>query len=81
MTTTDHVDINAWLYPWGARIVPETEDGFDWCEGHINAEPQAGAYLAEHRYAPDILKAAHDSGLTVAVDGQVADAPRASEIH
>lgn len=43
----------------------------------INAEPQRGAYRAEHRYGPDILLAAHNAGLTVALDGQVADAPRA----
>lgn len=70
-------DINAWRNPSFVRIVPEADAGAAWCAAHIYAEPQRGAYLAEHRYGPDILLAAHNAGLTVAIDGQVADAPRA----
>lgn len=69
-------DINAWRNPSFVSIIPETAAGRDWCADHINAEPQRGVYLAEHRYGPDILLAAHNAGLTVALDGQVADAPR-----
>lgn len=69
-------DINAWPNMSLLRIVPETPRGEEWCESHINAEMYAGAYHAEHRYGPEILKAAHDQGLTVALDGQICDAPR-----
>lgn len=70
------IDINAWRDMSFVRIVPETERGETWCAEHINAEPYAGAYMAEHRYGPDILSAAHNAGLTVALDGDIADAPR-----
>jgi hypothetical protein len=71
-------DINGWRNPSFARIVPETPAGAAWCADHIYAEPEPdGAYVAEHRYAPDILLAAHNAGLVVALDGQLADAPRA----
>lgn len=70
------VDINAWRHPSLLRIVPETDRGERWCWEHINADPTFGAYQAEHRYGPDILKAAHDAGLVVALDGKIADAPR-----
>lgn len=70
------VDINAWTNPSFVRIVPETDEGTDWCEGHIYGEPLRGAYHAEHRYGPVILLAAHNAGLTVALDGRIADADR-----
>lgn len=70
------VDINAYHHPNLLRIVPETDAGERWCWEHINAEPQSGAYMAEHRYGPDILQAAHNAGLTVALDGEIADTPR-----
>lgn len=73
MTTPD---INAYRSLSFVQIVPETDAGAEWCEEHIYAEPLAGAYLAEHRYGPDILLAAHNAGLAVAIDGQLADAPR-----
>lgn len=68
------IDIAAWSNPSFLQIVPETDEGFDWCEEHINAEPELGAYLAEHRYGPDILLAAHEAGLVVSLDGRIADA-------
>lgn len=61
------IDINAWSHASLLRIIPETEEGEKWCFLHINAE---------HRYGPDILLAAHNAGLTVALDGEIADAPR-----
>lgn len=72
----DAIDINAWGGPRLLSIVPETDRGERWCAEHINANPHNGAYLSEHRYGPDILKAAHDQGLTVALDGKVCDTPR-----
>lgn len=75
------IDLNAWRHPSFVRIVPETDAAAEWCEEHINAEPQLGAYYAEHRFGPDILLAAHNAGLSVALDGRVADALRASEIR
>jgi hypothetical protein len=69
-------DLNAWTYPAFVRIVPETDAGEAWCGAHIYAEPDRGAYHAEHRYGPTILLAAHNAGLTVALDGRIADAPR-----
>lgn len=70
------IDLNAWRHPSFIRIVPETDEGLEWCQLHIYAEPQLGAYHAEHRFGPDILLAAHNAGLAVAIDGRVADAPR-----
>lgn len=75
------IDINAYYHPSFLSIVPETVEGDAWCKRHIYAEPLAGAYHAEHRYGPDILCAAHNAGLTVALDGRVADAPRPLELH
>lgn len=58
-------------------IEPETPEGVEWCAEHIYAEPEPGGiYYAEHRYGPDILAAAHHAGLTVALDGRIADAAR-----
>jgi hypothetical protein len=74
--TMTMIDLNAWWHASLLRIVPETDAGERWCSEHINAEPALGAYNAEHRYGPDILLAAHNSGLTVALDGKIADAPR-----
>lgn len=73
---TQPIDINAWSTRAFLSIAPETERGELWCYDHINAEPFQGTYLSEHRYGPDILRAAHDAGLRVALDGRVADAPR-----
>lgn len=74
------IDINAWSAGGGLLcIAPQTPAGADWCADHINAEPHAGVYLAEHRYGPDILAAAHNAGPTVSFDGRVADAPREAE--
>lgn len=73
MTT---VDINAWSHASLLHIIPETDAGEVWCWKHINAQPISGAYMSEHRYGPDILLAAHNAGLTVALDGKIADAPR-----
>lgn len=73
------VDINAWSNPSFLRIIPATPAGELWCDEHINAEPAFGCYMAEHRYGPDILSAAHNAGLTVALDGKIADAPREPE--
>lgn len=70
------VDINAWSNPSFLRIIPATPAGELWCDAHINAEPCLGAYNSEHRYGPEILSAAHNAGLTVALDGRIADAPR-----
>lgn len=72
-------DIQAWSHPGFVRVVPLTDRGWDWADAHINADTVQGAYLAEHRYGPDILLAAHNAGLTVALDGRVADAPREAE--
>lgn len=70
-------DIQAWTDPSFLHITPTTERGEVWCWDHINAEPSpAGDWLAEHRYGPDILLAAHRAGLTVELDGRVADVPR-----
>lgn len=70
------IDINAWSHASLLRIIPETEEGEKWCYDHINSLPLSGAYNAEHRYGPDILLAAHNAGLTVALDGEIADTPR-----
>lgn len=70
------IDIQASHLPSFLIITPTTGEGSDWCADHINALPIAGSYHAEHRYGPDILLAAHNAGLTVALDGQVADVPR-----
>lgn len=71
------IDVNAWSSGGGLLCIqPKTDAGREWCADHINAEAHAGVYLAEHRYGPDILLAAHNAGLTVALDGQVADVPR-----
>lgn len=71
------IDISAWSSGGGLLCIqPETDAGREWCADHINAEAHAGVYLAEHRYGPDILLAAHNAGLIVALDGQVADGER-----
>jgi hypothetical protein len=71
------VDIYASTNPSFAYISPTSDAGAEWCGDHINATPdRQGGYLAEHRYAPDILLAAHNAGLTVAVDGRVCDVER-----
>lgn len=69
-------DIEAWLHASYVSIVPRTDLGVEWCDEHIFAEPLMGAYHAEHRYGPDILLAAHNAGLSVEIDGRLADAPR-----
>jgi len=77
---TQRIDIDATTHPSFLVIVPTTDEGADWCAEHIYADLDPnGVYVAEHRYGPDILLAAHNDGLTVALDGQIADAPRATK--
>lgn len=63
------------------RIMPTSEAGETWLLENVG-ESTAGlgqwpTYLCEHRYGPDLLLGAHNAGLTVALNGRIADAPRA----
>jgi hypothetical protein len=65
------VDIFATRLPSFCVLTGASDRGEDWLNEHIGPER-----AAEHRYAPDILMGAHRDGLTVSLDGRLADAPR-----
>lgn len=73
-----HIDIAA--RDVGAFLVvgPLTPAGEAWLDEHLSGEDEwrGGSLYVEHRFGPDLLMGAHMDGLTVALDGQIADAPR-----
>lgn len=73
-------DITASTRSSFATINATSPAGEAWMIDNVG-EPDAApgsisAWYVEHRYAPDILLAAYTFGLTVRVDGKLADAPR-----
>lgn len=74
------IDIHAVTDSSLLSIMPLTRAGVDWMAEYVGERADGTAdkpiYYAEHRYGPDILLGAHHDGLTVSLNGRVADAAR-----
>lgn len=58
-------------------IYPLTAEAVDWFDDNTEWEPSQrarGVVVCEHRYGPDLLMGAYQSGLSVSLDGVMADA-------
>lgn len=72
------IDIDARWTPSLLHVTALTAHGECWLLDRIEGEATwiGDTWLVEHRFGPDLLLGAHDDGLTVALDGCVADAAR-----
>lgn len=70
------VDISASRTSSFCNIRPLTDAGWDWMEKNVQGEEIRGAWAVEDRYAPALLLGAHQAGLTIVLDGRIANAPR-----
>ena len=77
------IDIDATTTPAFLIVRATTLDGERWLADRLEGEAASrlarpDALYVEHRFGPDLLLGAHNDGLTVALDGQIADAERAA---
>jgi hypothetical protein len=74
------VDIDARTNASFLNIMPCSPEGEAWMLENVGPayppEHQWPVYYVEYRYGPDILLGAHNDGLTVALDGRIANAER-----
>jgi hypothetical protein len=77
------VDIQALWTPAFLIVRAATLDGDAWLNERVEGEAtwDGDCLLVEHRFGPDFLLGAHVEGLTVSLDGKVADVPRRSEFQ
>lgn len=75
-----NVDIDARSNASFLNVMPTSEEGEAWLLENVGVgsgfEGQWPVYYVEHRYGPDLLLGAHNEGLTVALDGHIANAER-----
>jgi hypothetical protein len=72
------IDVDATRCEPFCMITPRTARARAWVRWNVDngATWDGDTMFAEHRYAPFLLSAMHEYGLTVRLDGRVADAPR-----
>ncbi len=74
------IDIDARAHASFLDIMPISAAAIEWMRQYVgetsNKADQFPVYHVEHRYGPDILLGAHQDGLTVALNGRIADASR-----
>lgn len=74
------IDVDACNIGSFLNVVPTSEAGLDWLTKNVGPGDQGRGqwpvYHVEHRFGPDLLLGAHNAGLTVSLDGRIADVER-----